>query len=58
MICETKINEKLATNVRLFNPMKTDCLRPQTRDKWEVEIEQSIAWTNSIVKNKGNTAYA
>ena len=38
--------------------METDCLRPQIRDKWEVEIEQSIARTNSIVKDKGNTAYA
>ena len=58
MIYETKINEKLALNVRLFNPMETDCLRPQIRDKWEVEIEQSIARTNSIVRDKGNTAYA
>ena len=35
-----------------------DCLRPQTQDKWQVEVEQSIARTNSIVKDKDNTAYA
>ena len=56
--CETKINNKLAVNVQVFNTMETDCLRTQTQDKWEVAVEQSIAQTNSIVKDKGNTAYA
>ena len=55
---ETKINDKLAVNVQVFNSMQTDFLRPQTRDKWEVEVEQSIARPNSIVKEKGKTVYA
>ena len=38
--CETKINDKLAINVLVFNPVQKDCLIPQTRDKWEVEVEQ------------------
>ena len=38
--------------------MQKDCLRPQTQDKWKVEVEQSIARTNSILKDKGNMAYA
>ena len=56
--CETKINEKLAVNVRVFNPMQKDCLRPHTQDKWQVEVKQSTARTNSIVKDKGDTVYA
>ena len=30
----------------------------ETRNKWEIEVERSVAWTNSMVKYKSIIVYA